>query len=171
MHTSKRSTRTSFFFLAFASILLLVVLAACGSNTSSGGSSTGSAPSSSPTSVNGYGTAYGCPSNAVVTTTNAANVTIQRSQANSTITAHNGDTIEILLPFGQKWSGPAVSQGQLELQSPAGYAAKSNNACVWRFVAKGTGTTNLMFHAQAICKPNEMCPQYILSVPFTITIQ
>jgi hypothetical protein len=154
------------FLMVVPGLILALLLAACGSNTT-----TGSSPSSGPTIVKGYGTTYGCPSDAVVSNPQTPNVTIQPSQANQTITAHNGDVIQINLPFGSKWSGPTTSQGILELQTPAGYAQKSINMCVWQFIAKGTGTVQLSFQKQALCKPGTLCPQYILVLPFTVNVQ
>lgn len=151
------------------SILLMFILAACGSASGTGG--TGSAPSSTPTAGGSTTAATGCPNNATDPGAPAANVLIKPSQANSTITVHVGDVIEVRLPFGHKWSGPTASQGQLELQAPSGYASNANSVCVWRFVAKGTGTTQLSFTSQALCKPGELCPQYIMSVPFTIDVK
>lgn len=161
--------RASVALITGLSLLLLLILAACGTNSGSG---TGAAPGSTPTKGTGSANNLtGCPSNAAAPATSTANVLIKPSQANSTITAHVGDVIEVLLPFGHKWSGPTASQGQLELQTPSGYASTANGVCVWRFVAKGTGTTQLNFTSQALCKPGELCPQYIMSVPFTINVK
>ena len=141
-----------------------MLLAACGSSSTT----TGSTP---PTTVKGYGTAYGCPSDAVVTNPISPNVTVQPSQMNSTITAKNGDVIQVNLPFGSKWTGPSTSQGNLQLQTPAGYALKSSNVCVWQFIAKGSGTVQLSFTKQALCKSGQLCPQYIMNVPFTVSVK
>ena len=169
MHTfnSLRHTlRQPLLFISLLGIALMFVLAACGASTTG---TSGSAPTAT---VSGYGSAYGCPSDAVVTTpSSSANITIQPSQANSTVLAHTGDIIEIRLPFNSKWSGPTTSQGILELQTPSGYASKTNSACIWRFVAMGTGTIELNYTRQALCKPGELCPQYIMNVPFTITVK
>lgn len=156
---------------ALLTLVLAFVLAACGS---AGG--TGSAPTSpatpAPTPVNGYGTANGCPSDMVVGTAPAkANVQVVQADTNSTITAHSGDVIEVRLPFGQKWTGPTKSQGGLELQSPSGYAWKTDHVCVWRFTATQTGTTELDFFSQAICKTGQMCPMYVAKFPFTIDVK
>jgi|SRR5438876_11797332 len=159
-------------------ILLTFLLAACGAaSTSNGGSgTTGSgaagAPSAAPVPIKGYGSANGCPSNMVVASSaSKANVTLQPADANTTVTAHNGDVIEIRLPFGHRWNGPATSQGILQLQAPAGYASKTNNVCVWRFVAQGIGNVNLNFTGQAICKKGQLCPMFIMEVPFKIDVK
>jgi hypothetical protein len=86
------------------------------------------------------------------------------------ITAHQGDVIEIQLPFGQQWNGPTTSQGTLQLQTPYGYPSQTANSCIWRFTAQGTGTTQLEFYGKAICKAGQMCPQYVVSVPFSIHV-
>lgn len=145
---------------------LAFVLTACGAN-----SGTGSTSSSTPTSTSTVNP-HGCPSNAVVGTAQTpANVVLKPSNSSTTISAHMGDVIEIQLPFGQFWSGPTASQGVLQLETPAGYASGTANSCIWRFTAQGAGITQLNFYGRAICKKGEMCPQYIMSVPFTINVK
>src|SRR6185437_10791520 len=100
-----------------------------------------------------------------------ANVIVKPTQINQTISAHNGDIIEVQLPFGHKWTGPTTSQGILQLQSPAGYASKSSNACIWRFQVKGTGMVQLMFHSQALCQSGQACPMYITAMPFDFNVK
>ena len=174
--TGRRRSLFSF-SLAFMFLALTLIVAACGTNAGSGTSTGGTGSSSptanpSPTAVKGYGTAHGCPSDMVVSTApSTANVIVKPNQINSTITAKVGDVIELHLPFGQKWTGPTASGGNLEIQQPAGYASKTDNVCVWRFTAKSAGTTNLEFRAQALCKPNQMCPMYIAEFPFVITVK
>ena len=156
--------------------LLAFLCAGCG-QTSTGGSDAASSnlpatPTPAPTSVKGYGSANGCPSDMVVSTApTKANVILQPSNANMTVTAHNGDVIEIRLPFGLKWGGPLASQGILQIQSPAGYAWKTSKACIWRFIAQGTGSTQLNFSGRPLCKRGQMCPMYIMAVPFKITVK
>jgi hypothetical protein len=167
----KPRIRTDLFFLPVALLLIAVLLlTACGSKSET--ATTGASPKPPPTTVKGYGSANGCPSDAVVTgETTKATVMVKPGNANSTIVAHNGDIIEIRLPFGHKWSGPTNSQGTLELQGPAGYALKNDKVCVWRFVAVKTGVTKLGFHGQAICKPGQLCPMYIMEMPVTIDVK
>jgi hypothetical protein len=173
-----------YWFLSLCSLVLATLLAACGSaaNGSSGSSSSGNAGqgnngrstsgSASSTAVNSNGTANGCPSNIVVTgQPGKVNITVTARQMHQTITAHNGDIIEIQLPFGHKWTGPTTSQGVLQLQGPAGYASKSANVCVWRFVARGTGTARLMFYGQALCQASQICPMYITAIPFDFSVK
>ena len=164
--------RRSFLFLVPLALVLAFVLAACGSN---GGTSTGAGPTSTPTSrptTVSIATPEGCPTNAAVNPPqNKPNVTVLLKNSNSTITAHNGDLIEVRLPFGEQWSGPTTSQGELQLQTPAGYALNSDKVCIWRFIAQGSGTTQLTFSAKAICQKGQLCPQYILNVPFTIDVK
>src|SRR2546421_11915181 len=164
--------RRSFLFLVPLALVLAFVLAACGSN---GGTSTGAGPTSTPTSrptTVSIATPGGCPNSTVVNPPqNKPNVTVQLKNSNSTITAHNGDLIEVRLPFGQQWSGPTTSQGELQLQTPAGYALNADKVCIWRFIAQGSGTTELTFSAKAICQKGQLCPQYILNVPFSINVK
>ena len=153
--------------MAIPLVLMVTLLAACGTNTTTSG---GNAPTNVPTSTSASTT--GCPSNAVVSTSPpAANVVLKMGDTNSTVTAHNGDIIEVRLPFGQQWTGPTTSQGVLELQTPAGYASPSDKVCIWRFIAKGTGTTELKFYGRSICKKGAFCAQYVIDMPFTITVK
>jgi hypothetical protein len=164
--------RHSFILVLPFMLILAFLCAACGS--SSTGTSTGSAssPTPGPTSVKGYGTAYGCPSDAVVTPpAGQPNETIKLTDSNMMINAHTGDVIEVHLPFGEQWSGPTASPGVLQLQTPSGYAFKTGKVCVWRFTAQSSGTAKISFSARAICKKGELCPQYVLVVPFTIDVK
>jgi hypothetical protein len=163
--------RQSFLFIVPLTLVLAFLLGACGSN---GGTSTGAGsttPKSAPTSVTSKGTLEGCPSAAANPSSAKPNVIINMKNSNSTISAHNGDLIEVRLPFNEKWAGPTTSQGVLELQTPAGYALSSDKVCIWHFVAKGTGTTTLTFTGRAICKAGQLCAMYIMNVPFTIDVK
>lgn len=163
--------RQSILFIVPIVLILAFVLASCGTNTGSGSStgSTGSTPTSAPPTVK---STTGCPNNAVVNPAPVnPNVTIRLTNSNGTIVAHNGDLIEVRLPFGQQWSLPTTTGNVLQLQTPAGYAVSADKVCVWHFIAKGTGTAALSFSAKAICKPGQMCPLYIMRVPFTIDVK
>ena len=141
--------------------LLTFVLAACGL-TGGPGSGTGSTPTPTPPPVQGYGTVHGCPSDAVVTPAlPAANVTVNLTKANTTVTAHVGDVIEIQLPFGLRWTGPTIAGGGLQLQPPTGYASIAMGMCIWRFRARSAGTSQLTFFARALCQQGQLCPQYV----------
>lgn len=154
-------------------VSLAVVLAACGSNGGAGsGTGSGSAPTPTPTTVQGYGTANGCPSDAVVTgVTPAPNVTVKLSDAHSPVTAHVGDVIEIQLPFGQRWTGPTATGGELQLQTPVGYASTTTKMCIWRYSAQTAGMAHLTFSVGAICKMGQPCPEYASDVTFTIVVK
>ena len=161
--------RRSIWLIVSLATALAFVLTACGANSGSGSTSTGSTP---PPSSTGAVNPHGCPSNAVVGTTQTpANVVLKPSNSSTTVSAHQGDVIEVQLPFGQLWNGPTTSQGVLQLETPAGYASGTANSCVWRFTAQGAGTTQLNFYGRAICKKGELCPQYVMSVPFTISVK
>jgi len=107
----------------------------------------------------------------VSTAPKQANVLIKPANANSTITAHVGDVVEVRLPFGHKWGGPNTAVSNLQLQSPAGYAWIADSVCVWRFNATGTGSTVLNFSSQPLCKAGQMCPMYILELAFKVNVQ
>ena len=163
------SGRRTFFLVGSLITILAFLLAACGTNTGSPSTtSTGSAPVTPTTVVN----TNGCPSSTVVgTAPTPAKVVLKSTNSNTTVTAHVGDVIEVDLPFGQSWTGPTASQGVLQLQTPAGFALTTSKMCVWRFTAQSTGTTVLKFYGKAICKPGELCPQYIMALPYTILVK
>ncbi len=168
MRTVQIDRRRSIWLVISLTTALVFVLTACGANSGSGTSTGSTPPPTSTSAVN----PHGCPSNAVIgTTPTPANVVLKPSNSSTTINAHQGDVIEIQLPFGQLWNGPTTSQGVLQLETPAGYAWGATNSCVWRFTAQGTGVTQLNFYGKAICKKGEMCPQYVMSVPFTINVK
>ncbi len=144
---------------------------ACGAS----GSSTGrpSSPSPTPTlaTVPGSGSAYGCPSDVVVSTAPAASdITILPKQAATTINAKKGAVLEVQMPFGVAWQGPTTSQGVLQLQEPAGYAWKASNSCIWRFVAVQTGRVTLHFFGRAICKKTYLCVPSVEATSFTVQV-
>jgi hypothetical protein len=152
--------------------ILLLVLTACGPHTSSTTGSGSGKTTPTPTPTGGYGNIHGCPSSTVVSTPpQQANVIIQRTDVNTTITAHVGDVIEIRLSFGEKWSGPESIPSNLQQQQPAGYTSTSDNACIWRFVALSAGAARLDFYMQALCPNGMLCPMFIADLPFTIDIQ
>jgi len=167
MWSIQRVSYKPFFLLVSLAALLILMLAACG-----GTAGIGSTPTPIPTSVQGYGTVHGCPSDAVVTSApSTANVTIKLSDANAAVTARVGDVLEIQLPFGLRWTGPTISGGGLRVQTPAGYASAALGMCIWRFKALSAGTTHLTFFAMAICQNGQFCPQYVLALPFTIVVR
>jgi hypothetical protein len=115
---------------------------------------------------------HGCPSDTVVSTPpKHADVIIQKTDINATVSAHVGDIIEIRLPYGQKWSGPRAIPDNLQQQQPAGYALTPDNVCVWRFLAQSGGIAHLDFYMQALCSNGQMCPMFIANIPFTIDIK
>ena len=160
--------RKSLWLIISLATALAFILTACGTSSGSSSTSTGTTPVPISTSTPN---SYGCPSNAVVgTTSTPANIVLKMPNSNTTVVAHHGDVIEIQLPFGQVWNGPTTSQGVLQLQTPYGYASQTTNSCIWRFTAQGAGSTQLNFYGKAICKKGQMCPQYVVSVPFSIHV-
>ncbi len=164
------SVRRSGWF-AFGSLLVLLVfaLAACGYN--SGGSTNTGSGSTTGATPTASASAYGCPGTVLTTTPAPAKIVLKPSNSNTTVTAHVGDVVEIDLPFGQAWTGPTTSQGELQLQGTAGSAVTASKMCIWRFTAQGTGTTQVNFYGRAICQKGQMCPAYIMRIPYTIVIQ
>lgn len=171
MRMAQFGRRKSLLVILSMATVLAFLLTACGANSSSGSSSTSSGTTPAPVATSPTNT-YGCPNNTVINTTSTpANVVLKTSNSNTMVTAHQGDVIEVQLPFGQSWNGPTTSQGALQLQTPYGYASQTVNSCIWRFTAKGNGTTQLNFFGKAICKKGQMCPQYVVNVPFSIHVK
>ncbi len=170
MRIAQFGRRKSLWIMLSLATALAFVLTACGSNTSSGSGSTSSGNTPVPIATSATNT-NGCPNNTVINTASTpANIVLKTSNSNTMVTAHQGDVIEIQLPMGQMWNGPTTSQGVLQLQTPYGYVSQTANSCIWRFTAQGSGTTHLSFFGRAICKKGQMCPQYVVSVPFSIHV-
>jgi len=151
--------------------LIVLVLAACGSNTSTGSTSPGAGSTPVAATPTTTASASGCPGTVMTTSPSPAKIVLKQSDSNATITAHVGDVVEVDLPFGQTWTGPTVSQGELQLQGPAGYALPTSKMCVWRFTAQSAGTTQVEFYGKAICQKGQMCPLYVMRIPYTIVIK
>ena len=174
-YPSRIQPRRSWVLFGMFVLALVFVLSACGTNTTSGSQSSFTptpTPTSTPTPSH-VTNANGCPDNTVVNTPPApASVILTNKNSGNTVSVSKGETVEVHLPFGMTWSGPAnLSQGLLSLQGPAGYASPTANACVWRFVAVGTGTAQLAFVGRPICKKGQLCPMYIMAMPFTVVIK
>ena len=168
MRSVQSVQRRTWFALGSFLVLLVFALAACGSNTSGGSTTTGAGSTATPPAT---ASAYGCPGTVMTTAPSPAKIVLKQSDSNSTITAHVGDVVEIDLPFGQTWTGPTASQGELQLQGPAGYAVTASKMCVWRFTAQSAGTTQVEFYGKAICQKGQMCPLYIMRIPYTIVVK
>lgn len=163
--------RRSLVLIVPATVVLALMLAGCGSSAT-GSSYGGSAANPAPTIVKGDSTTQGCPDNVTLNPPPPApTIIVNQGHSQTTVDAHTGDTIEIQLPASRKWTGPTASQGNLELQMPYGYVSPEVKMCSWRFVAKGSGMTTLSFEGRAICNKGQMCPEYILSLPFTIEVK
>ncbi|HLZ56449.1 MAG TPA: hypothetical protein VKR06_05825 [Ktedonosporobacter sp.] len=170
-------------WICFVGFLLTgaLILTACGANftttgSTSGTPATGTASTPSPTlttiqTVKGYGAPYGCPSDAVVSAAStAASVTVRPGQGHTTFSVQPGNVLEVQMPFGIAWRGPDVSGEGLQLQSPAGYVSKANNACIWLYTAKNAGTEKLTFVGSILCKQNLHCALAEVINEFTIKV-
>ena len=163
--------RQKMVLLSMFFVVILFFLAACGQTTSRTGISALPSPTPTLATVPGSGSAFGCPSDVVVSTAPAApDVTIQPKQAATTINAHTGNMLEVQMPFGVAWQGPTTSLGVLQLQEPAGYAWKQSNSCIWRFVAEQTGIIKLNFFGRAICKKVRLCVPSVEDTSFTVQV-
>jgi len=151
-------------------LMLVFVLAACGTNTTVGsGSRAGTTPT--PTATH-QASAGGCPGGTTSNTAQTpANVVLTNKNTGKTVNIGKGQVVEVRLEQGLNWSGPAkLDSSILELQGNAGAASASDHTCVWRFIAVGAGKAQLSFTGRPICKKGQMCPMYIMAVPFTIEV-
>lgn len=163
--------RRSFLGIGGFLLMFVFVLAACGTNTTVGSSpQAGTTPT--PTATHQASTAGGCPGSSTSDTTQTpANVVLTNKDTGKTVNISKGQTVEVRLEQGLNWSGPAkLASSVLELQGNAGAASASDHTCVWRFLAVGAGKTQLSFTGRPICKKGQMCPMYIIAVPFTIEV-
>ena len=155
-----------------------LMLAACGTNSTTTGNNpttgTASTPSPTPTpiqTIKGYGAVYGCPSDAVVNAAPvAASITVKPGLGHTTFSVQQGKVVEVQMPFGIAWRGPEISGAGLQLQQPAGYVSKTNNACIWRYTAQNAGTEKLTFIGSVICKQNLHCALAEVDNEFTIKV-
>jgi uncharacterized protein YceK len=173
MYTRIHKNRRSLLLIIAFVLMLTVVLSACGSNATVGSGSPTVTSTPAPTATKGQADANGCPAGAAVASRPApANVTLTNKDSGNTINVTRGQSIEVDLPFGHTWAGPAdLGSDLLALQSPAGYDSPVARACVWRFIATGTGTAHFSFVGRPLCKKGQLCPMYVLAVPFTIDIK
>ncbi|HTI14061.1 MAG TPA: hypothetical protein VL461_05735 [Dictyobacter sp.] len=168
--------RHTFLMVGVILLALTVLLTACGYSNGNGNSTTGAGTAQTPTAVPtmttiaGYGTSQGCPSDVVVPAPPKPDETVTLKNYTKAVTAHPGDVIAVQFPFGQKWGEPKNVQSMLQMQNPSGFALKSNKTCNWDFVARSAGTTELSFSAQPICKAGEICPMHIMLIPVTINV-
>lgn len=158
-------------FIVLFIVICAFVLTACGKISTGKGAEPTPLPTPTSGTVQGYGTAFGCPSDVVVSTAPApANVTVRPGQGQTTFYAHKDDVIEIQMPFGVAWRGPITSGEVLQLQFPSGYVWKPSNACIWHFVARGVGTAKLTFFGSALCKKPGLCAPSEIFDAFTIKV-
>jgi len=164
-------------FILVLSLVLVLALTACGVNSTSTGSSTTTptaVPSATATKVatSTSASTTGCPGSTLATQPSAPTITLTTANTQTAVTAKNGATIEVDLPVGHTWQGPDITpQNMLAMQSPSGYTSTKGQFCVWRFVATGVGTVHLSFTGRPICKKGQLCPMYVMAIPFTINVQ
>src|SRR5438552_14343560 len=88
-----------YLLIMFFVVIFAFFLTACGSSRSSTGVSATPSPTPTFATVPGSGSAYGCPSDVVVSSALAApNVIIQPKQGATPINVHKGDVLEVQMP-------------------------------------------------------------------------
>lgn len=159
------------FVLIVIVLLLTIAVTACGSlapktNTTSTTPSRSATPTM--TGISNEGTS--CPSHIIVTNPPPPpSVLVTPSAGKQLYMAHIGDTVEVDLPFGEAWTGPIHPSGVLQMQAPAGYAW--GKTCIWQFLARSTGTTQLAFTGHALCKKGVPCFFAVNEAAFTIVVK
>ena len=188
-------SRISLLLATLPKILLLMVLflvAACGLTTGTTGNvgggppagqssstpteaATTSAPAATSTStVSGIAsTSTGCPlPTQVVQWSSPPTVVVMSTQATKEASLQIGQTLELALGFGHRWSlGPATWEPTLALDAPSGYGDASLASCIWRFTAQKAGQITLTFTSAPVCQAHITCPQYqlVLKIPVTVS--
>ncbi len=82
-----------------------------------------------------------------------------------------GQTLEVALAFGHKWTlGPAAGQPALTLNSPAGYGDASLQSCIWHFTGAQAGQFTLQFISAPNCPAHKECPKTIGTLAISIEV-
>lgn len=158
-------------------LALLLLLAGCGGAGASSGAQppatvTGGA-TATPTVGGVSATTTGCPqATQIVQWPSPPTVIVTTAQTAKGATVQVGQSLEVALPFGHKWTlGLDAGQPALALSTPAGYGDASLQSCIWRFTTKQAGQVTLTFSSAPICQPHRDCSQAIglLRIPITVT--
>lgn len=158
----RRSPTTSAQWLLGTLVLALSLgLAACGASSSNAGVGT--------TTTN---QATGCPGPNQIVSRAPASVLVSANGSTRQVTLKVGQTLEVQLPFGRKWSLFPQSADTLSMTTPAGYGDVTVQSCIWRFTAAHAGSTTVTFDFAPLCPPTAaQCSQLAGRSSFTITVQ
>lgn len=96
--------------------------------------------------------------------------TIVTPQQSTSANVKTGETFEITVPMGHKWTLLPPVGSTLRLDNPAGYGDSTLKSCVWHFTTLSSGQAALEFSMEPLCATGEKCPQYITVVYFTVQV-
>ena len=163
----RTSIRHTGWFFGAVLVVVSTGLVACGV--------TSATPAANTTSVSTATTvaqSTGCPLANQTVSRAPASVLISPTGSLQQISLHVGQTLEVRLPFGRKWSYFPSSTDTLTLQSPAGYGDATVNSCIWRFTAAHTGSTSINFIFAPLCLPSMVkCSQLEGHAAFSVVVQ
>lgn len=162
-------------------LLALILLVGCGittgtADTTNAAGQLSGAPTSmataTPSTPAASSTTTGCPlATQVVQWPSPPALIITSAQSTNTAVVHVGQSIELALAFGHRWSlGPNAGQPALALNEPAGYGDTSLGSCIWRFTAEHAGTASVSVLSAPICQAHMQCPQMIAIHTITVTV-
>ncbi len=160
-------------WLLLAGTLLLIAACAPRSSTNTGTAAqppqTATTSAAPPTATNPAQT--GCPESTQAVNWPQPPATIAKPQQQATtVKVKVGQTFEIALPMGQKWTLQPMTGSTLKLGSPAGYGDAAQKSCIWHFTAQAQGQTTLHFEMRPLCASNEPCPRYISMFDFIVQV-
>jgi hypothetical protein len=175
---------------ALAPLLLLALLlglAACGVTTAAGPASAplqlvstahatakATATATPAAGIPGGDRLTGCTARPPADATAPATTTLRLSPANDSqsVTLHPGQTLDVLLPDGLRWTLSASDPSHsLDLHDAVGWHDPADYACVWRVGALTAGTASLRFQGEAVCPMRAVCPELQLEEAATITVR
>jgi hypothetical protein len=111
-------------------------------------------------------TALPCTGNYTTSPTPALVLSNQGAVSGS---AHVGDVIQIVMDGGHIWTFiPAAGSAMAEIQ--AGMFDRATGDCVWRFRATTPGSDLLKFSGVQNCPRDQICPDYVILVTFSVRI-
>lgn len=170
--------------VALGGVVVIVAFAGCGvtpgaqAGTSGAPTNTASAnttasattpPSATASATISASASTGCPGPAESVSWPTP-PTVVVTQPQGTISVKVGQTLELRLAFGHRWSVAAsMLNGTFALDQPAGYADAQTQTCDWHFTAKHAGSQNLTIAMAPNCQASKACAQAIVAYDLTIT--
>ncbi len=151
------------YVLAIAAVFF-VLLTACGASTTN-------LQSGANGTVAQKTTANGCPVQTIpIDPLPKAAVTATQNQSNKSITVNVNQSFEINLSANMKWSAVNVTSNLIHESAPFGWYNKSQDTCIFRFIASHPGQVTIQFNGTSLCT-STMCSQPVFLLAYKGTIQ